>query len=97
MAASYQKIWSPDPRLGFLSHAQMLTDRISKGAIRAGQIRTTQRLIFNNRLDAGVTLLFAALVILILFESGRQWWAYAVGGREPLLKEAPAELSRLEA
>ena len=97
MTASYQKIWSPDPRLGFLSHAQMLTDQIAKGAIRAGQMGTTRRLIFNNRLDAAVTLLFAALVILILFESGRQWWAYAVGRREPVLKEAPAELSRLEA
>ncbi|HET7216097.1 MAG TPA: carbon starvation CstA family protein [Terriglobia bacterium] len=97
MTASYQKIWSPDPHLGFLSHAQMLTGQIAQGAIRAGQIGTTQRLIFNNRLDAAVTLLFAVLVILILFESGRQWWAYAVGRREPVLKEAPAELSRLEA
>jgi carbon starvation protein len=97
MTASYQKIWSPDPRLGFLSHAQMLTGRIASGAIPAAQIETTQRLIFNSRLDAAVTLVFAALVILILFESGRQWWSYAAGSREPVLREAPAELSRLEA
>jgi len=97
MTASYQKIWSPDPRLGFLSHAQMLAGQIASGVIPAAQIETTQRLIFNSRLDAAVTLVFAALVILILFESGRQWWAYVVGSREPVLKEAPVELSRLEA
>lgn len=97
MTASYQKIWSPDPHLGFLSNAQMLAGRIASGAVPAGQIATTERLIFNSRLDAAVTFVFAALVILILVESGRQWWAYAMGNREPVLKEAPAELSRLEA
>jgi carbon starvation protein len=97
MTASYQKIWSPDPRLGFLSHAQTLSNQIAGGAIPAAQITTTQRLIFNDRLDAVVTLVLAALVVLILVESGRHWWAYAVGSREPVLKEAPAELSRLEA
>ncbi len=97
MTASYQKIWSPDPHLGFLSHAQMLAAQIASGAVPAAQIATTERLIFNSRLDASVTLVFATLVILILFESGRQWWAYALGRREPVLREAPAELSRLEA
>ena len=97
MTASYQKIWSLDPRLGFLSHARMLSDHIASGAIPAAQIATTQRLIFNDRLDAAVTLVFAALVVLILVESGRHWWAYAAGSREPVLREAPAELSQLEA
>ncbi len=97
MTASYQKIWSLDPRLGFLAHARMLSGQLSAGAIPAAQAAATQRLIFNNRLDAVVTLVFAALVVLILVESGRKWWAYTVGGREPVLKEAPAELSRLEA
>ncbi|HET9178787.1 MAG TPA: carbon starvation CstA family protein [Terriglobia bacterium] len=97
MTASYQKIWSPDPHLGFLAQAQMLTDRIASGAIPAAQVATTQRLIFNNRLDAAVTLAFAVLVVLILVESGRHWWAYAVGSREPVLNETPAQLSGLEA
>jgi carbon starvation protein len=96
MTASYQKIWSPDLRLGFLSHAQMLADQVAAGSIPAAQIVTTQRLIFNDRLDAAVTLVFAALVVLILVESGRHWWGYAAGSREPVLKEAPAELSQLE-
>jgi len=97
MTASYEKIWSLDPRLGFLAHARMLSYQLSTGAIPAAQAAATERLIFNNRLDAVVTVVFAALVVLILVESGRQWWAYAVGRKEPVLKEAPVELSRLEA
>jgi carbon starvation protein len=97
MTASYQKIWSADPRLGFLSHARMLALRLSSGAIPAAQISVTQRLIFNDRLDAAVTFVFAALVVLILVESGRHWWAYAAGRREPVLREAPAEMSQLPA
>jgi carbon starvation protein len=96
MTASYQKVWSPDPRLGFLSHARMLSEEIAGGSVVATQVATTQRLIFNNRLDAAVTLVFAGLVVLILFESGRHWWSYVVGSREPVLREAPVELSRLE-
>src|SRR5690348_10157240 len=97
MTGSYQKIWSPDARLGFLAQAEALKSGIATGAIPAAQVTTTQRLIFNNRLDAAVTLVFAALVILILVESARHWWAYAVGSREPVLNETPPQLSSLEA
>lgn len=51
----------------------------------------------NNRLDAAVTIVFAALVILTLSESEYHWRAYGVGCREPDLKEASVDLSRQEA
>ncbi len=57
----------------------------------------TQRLMFNDRLDAAVTAVFASLVVVILVESARHWYLYAVGRREPVLSEAPTELSRLPA
>ncbi len=97
MTASFQKVWSQDPRIGFLAHAQALRTQIASGTVAAEKLAVTQRLIFNDRLDAAVTVIFAALVILILAESGRHWWLYLARRKEPVLSEAPAELSRLPA
>ncbi len=97
MTASAQKIWHPNPRLGFLAHARYFVEQLAAGKVPADKIVETQRLIFNDRLDAMLTLVFASLVLLILVESGRHWWLYAFGRKRPVLSEAPAELSRLPA
>jgi carbon starvation protein len=97
MTASVQKIWHGNPRIGFLAHAQMLAEQIAQGTIAPEKIAEIQRLIFNDRLDAVVTGVFAALVLVILVESTRHWWLYLVGRKEPVLQEAPMEISRLAA
>ena len=95
MTASAQKIWAPDPALGFLAHARYLAEQIAAGTIAADKIADTQRLIFNDRLDAMVTLVFATVVLVILVESGRNWWLYSSGRKRVVLSESPVELSRL--
>ena len=97
MTASVQKIWAADPALGFLAHARYLADQLAAGAIAADKISDSQRLIFNDRLDAAVTFAFAALVLVILLESGRNWWLYYSGKKRVVLTEAPVELSRITA
>jgi carbon starvation protein len=97
MTASYQKIFSDNPRVGFLEHARNLAEQLATGAIPAPAIAETHRLIFNDRLDAVVTGMFASLALLILLESCRQWWLYGLRRKEPVLNEAPMQLSRLPA
>lgn len=97
MTASAQKIWASEPALGFLAHARYLADQIAAGNIPVDKIAETQRLIFNDRLDAMVTLVFALVVLVILIESGRNWWLYSSGRKRVVLSEAPAELSRISA
>jgi carbon starvation protein len=97
MTASAQKIWSPNKDLGFLAHARYLAEQVASGGIGADKIAETQRLIFNDRLDAMVTLAFAVLVLVILIESGRNWWLYYSGKKQAVLSEAPVELSRITA
>ncbi|PYV23236.1 MAG: carbon starvation protein A, partial [Acidobacteria bacterium] len=97
MTASWQKIWHPNPRIGFLAHARLLAEQIAAGQAPVPRMVETQRLIFNDRLDAAVTAVFASLVVVILAESARHWYLYAVGRKEPVLSEAPIELSRLPA
>ena len=60
MTASYQKIFHADPRIGFLAQARAL-DAADRGGRRCPRRSwpKRERLIFNNRLDAAVTVLFA--------------------------------------
>ncbi len=97
MTASYEKIWHPDPHIGFLAQAASLRAQLAAGAIPAAKAAATERLIVNLHLDAVVTIIFALLVLLILFESARLWWMYAAGRKEPVLNEAPMEVSRITA
>jgi len=97
MTASWQKIWHSNPRIGFLAHAQFLTEEIASGRVPVAKVSETHRLIFNDRLDAGVTLLFATMALVIFIESGRHWYLYAFGRRERVLNEAPIQLSHLGA
>jgi carbon starvation protein len=81
--ASWQKIFDPDPRIGFLAQAQKLA---ASGA--------NSRLIFNNRLDAAVTGILIVMVGLILLESIRGWMGILSGRREAATKESPMVLTR---
>ncbi|MGO8736549.1 MAG: carbon starvation CstA family protein [Terriglobia bacterium] len=97
LTASAQKVFHPNPRIGFLSHARQLGMQLAEGKIPAAQIAESHRQIFNDRLDAVVTGVFASLVLLILVEAGRHWWLYARGRRKPVLNEAPMVVSRITA
>jgi carbon starvation protein len=74
MTAGWQKIWSPEPRVGFLAQAQDLVGRLASGAIPPGKAAETQVLIFNARLDAAVTALFMVLVAVVVLDAARVWW-----------------------
>ncbi len=89
MTASYQKIFDPSPRLGFLAQARVLAGQISSGGIPAAQIATTERLIFNNRLDAVVTGVLAAMVVVLAVEAILGWIVILRGGESAALHEAP--------
>jgi carbon starvation protein len=89
MTASYQKIFAASPSLGFLSKANSLAAQIAGGLIPAAKIAETQRLIFNQRLDAAVTGVLASMILVLLVEAIAQWYAILSGRREGVLHEAP--------
>lgn len=66
MTAGLEKIFSADPRIGFLSAAKVLTE---SGALSA--VQRTQR--FNLWLDAAVTAAFLAMIAAIVLLSVREW------------------------
>jgi carbon starvation protein len=89
MTASYQKIFSANPRIGFLSFANAMTAQIAAGKIPAAKIAETERVIFNQRLDAAVTAMLAAMILVLLVEALVQWYAILVRDKEPVLHETP--------
>jgi carbon starvation protein len=93
--ASYQKILSPVPRIGFLAQARQMEAAIEAGTITGPRIAEAQAVIFNARLDAVVCALFVVLVSTILVDSLRQWAGLLRGTRPRHVAEAPFVLSRL--
>ena len=89
MTASYQKIFSANPRLGFLSYANLLAGQIASGKIAVAKLAETHRVIFNLRIDAGVTLVLAAMILILLAEALLRWYLILWGEKKPLLHEAP--------
>jgi carbon starvation protein len=86
--AGYQKVFHPDPRIGFLAEAGRLESMIQDGKVPADGIATVQRQIFNNRLDAAVTGLFAVMILVILVDCARQWIAILSRRQLPVLCES---------
>ncbi len=89
MTASYQKIFDPNPRIGFLSYVNVLTSQLAAGKIPAAKIADTQHLIFNQRLDAVVTAVLAAMVAVLIIEALIQWYRLLSRRAQPVLHEAP--------
>ncbi|HYK92374.1 MAG TPA: carbon starvation CstA family protein [Acidobacteriota bacterium] len=88
LTAGYQKLFHPDPRIGFLAEAGRLSGLISSGQIPSDRLAVTEQSIFNNRLDAAVTALLAVLVIVILVDSTREWLSILSRRKQPVLREA---------
>jgi carbon starvation protein len=80
-AASWHKVFDPNPLIGLLAHARQL----AAGPAVAG----LQRRIFNDQLDAAVCGLLVILVSVIVIESGLQWFGVISGRRQPAVQESP--------
>ncbi|CAG0961225.1 Peptide transporter CstA [Myxococcaceae bacterium] len=83
MTAGWQKVFDPDPRIGFLAQAERLAGQIASGAIAPERLAETQQVIFNARLDAAVTAVFMVLVLTVVADSLRVWWKTLRGSGEP--------------
>jgi carbon starvation protein len=88
--ASWQKMFNPNPRIGFLAHARQL-------ASSAASNHDVSRLIFNDRLDATVAGVLVCMVALVLLESVFLWMSVLSGRKQAGVKEAPFVATRFAA
>jgi carbon starvation protein len=96
LTAGWQKIFSPDPKLGFLSHARLVRETLARGTLPAGvqSIGDAGRLILNDRIDAAVAAFFLLSVIVILVASAHEWFTILSGRKLARSTEVPFETNR---
>jgi carbon starvation protein CstA len=69
LTAGWQKIFHPDPKIGFLAHATRYSDAFARGELLApargeGQMR---QIIFNDYVNAALCAFFVAVVLAMVF------------------------------
>jgi carbon starvation protein len=85
-SAGYLKIFSPNPKLGFLSGSRSLIEKASGlDTVKAAEF-VQQAAVW--RIDAFVAGAFLLLVLLILLGSALQWWQLVRGTRVAVLCES---------
>jgi len=80
LTAGWQKVFSSLPSLGFLAHATSLVGSTNPNAAR---------MIFNDRVDAVLSLFFMAVVFIVILASIREWYLILARKKAATLREAP--------
>ncbi|MGA0805522.1 MAG: carbon starvation CstA family protein [Pseudohongiellaceae bacterium] len=88
-SAAWAKLFDPDTRVGFLSHASDLADKLAAGALQGTAAEQAPQLIFNDRLDAALTLFFLLTTWVLIIETMRICHAFLSGKRCPPTAETP--------
>jgi carbon starvation protein len=93
MTAGWAKLFSPDPKLGFIAHARFLREAAASGRLPAGikSVGDAARMAFNDYLDAAVAAFFMVAVIVILADSIREWTSVLRGRKPARSTEVPFE------
>jgi carbon starvation protein len=93
MTAGAAKIFSSDPKLGFVAHAHWLDAAVQSGTLPAGirSVAAARQMMFNDYLDAAVAGFFMISVVVILGDSLREWTAVLRGRKPAISTEVPFE------
>jgi carbon starvation protein len=89
--AGWQKVFSPDAKLGFLAHANVVQAALARGALPAGAktVDAARQMLFNDRLDAAVAVLFMAVVVMVIAASMREWYLVLSRRKPARVAETP--------
>lgn len=97
LTAGWLKIFSADPRVGFLAHADKFASAAADGKILppAKTMAEMGRIVFNDRIDAGLCAIFLGVVLAILVYAVRTC-LIAMKIDRPSVTEVPPELVAAE-
>ncbi len=94
-SAAYEKIFSADVRVGFFAAANDMAAKLAAGTLPTDKVAVAPQLIFNQHLDAYLTMFFVVVLWVVILDMVRLCLRY-LGGKPVLkLSEVPHEPSRL--
>jgi carbon starvation protein len=99
LVASWQKVFSADPKLGFFAQRERYAEALARGEVLspAKDIDDMRTVVVNSTVDGVLSVLFAVLIIIVIANAMLVWYR-ALTSSEPLPStEAPAEPSRIVA
>ena len=94
--AAYQKIFSEDIRVGFFAAANDLSSKLASGVLPAEKAAVAPQLIFNQHLDAYLTLFFVVVLWVVLLDMLHVCARYLSGKPVRALSETPHEMTQLD-
>ncbi|MFG1708285.1 carbon starvation CstA family protein [Nonomuraea sp. M3C6] len=97
LTASYQKVFSADPTLGFFAQRDRYQTALDQGKLLAPAKTpdAMQQVVVNSTVDGILSALFAILIIVVILDALRVW-TKAIRTREPLPStEVPFEESKI--
>ena len=94
-SAAYEKIFSTDVRVGFFAAANDLSSKLAAGILPPEKAEVAPQLIFNQHLDAYLTLFFIVVLWVVILDMLRLCLRYLSGKPVLKLSEVPHEPSRL--
>ena len=93
--AAYEKILSTDIRVGFLAAANDMSAKLYSGVLPPEKAAVAPQLIFNQHLDAYLTLFFVVVLWVVIIDMLRLCTRYLAGKPVRKLSEVPHEPSRV--
>jgi carbon starvation protein len=103
LTASWQKIFSPDPAIGFFAQRAAAAESIEAGklsdtlkALKAESIQDAHQILINTTVDGVLSILFAVMIIIVIVDAARVWYGLIWGGKQPEMSEVPWEESHLD-
>jgi carbon starvation protein len=98
LTASWMKIFSPEPTLGFFAQRAAAQEALANGELygTAQNAEDVRQIIFNSTVDGILSILFAVLIIIVIADASRVWYGLIFGRKQPEMSEAPWEESRLD-
>jgi carbon starvation protein len=94
-SAAWQKIFSDDIRVGFFAAANDLATKLSSGALPPEKAAVAPQLIFNQQLDAYLTMFFVAVLWVVILDMLYVTYKYLAGKPVLPITEVAREPSRL--